>query len=81
MWCHFPHLFNVYVDDLSINSNKLQIGCLYAGILIYANALCICSYSVAGLLIITDYCAKYGELFSITYNVNKSYCMVTNLRI
>ena len=26
-----PHLFNVYMDDLSVNLNKLQIGCLYAG--------------------------------------------------
>ena len=25
-----PHLFNVYMDDLSVNLNKLQIGCLYA---------------------------------------------------
>ena len=24
----FPHLFNVYMDDLSVNLNKLQIGCL-----------------------------------------------------
>ena len=26
-----PQLFNVYMDDLSVNLNKLQIGCLYAG--------------------------------------------------
>ena len=26
-----PHLFNVYVDGLSVNLNKLQIGCLDAG--------------------------------------------------
>ena len=25
-----PHLFNVYMDDLSVHLNKLQIGCLYA---------------------------------------------------
>ena len=24
-----PHLFNVYMDDLNVNLNKLQIGCLY----------------------------------------------------
>ena len=29
-----PHLFNVYMDDLSVNLNKLHIGCLYAGTLI-----------------------------------------------
>ena len=41
----FPHLFNVYMDDLCVNLNKLQIGCLYAGTLInhlmYADDLCI----------------------------------------
>ena len=26
-----PYLFNVYMDDLSVNLNKLQICCLYAG--------------------------------------------------
>ena len=28
-----PNLFNVYMDDLSVNLNNLQIGCLYADIL------------------------------------------------
>ena len=40
-----PHLFNVYMDDLSVNLNKLYICCLYAGTLInhlmYADDLCI----------------------------------------
>ena len=48
-----PHLFNVYMDDLSVNLNKLQIGCLYGGTLInhlmYADDLCIFSPSVGGL--------------------------------
>ena len=75
-----PHLFNVYMDDLSVNLNKLHIGCLYAGTLInhlmYADDLCICSPIVARLRNITDCCAKYGELFNITYNAKKSFCMV-----
>ena len=75
-----PHLFNVYMDDLSVNLNKLYIGCLYAGTLInhlmYADDLCIFSPSVAGLRKLTDCCAKYGELFNITYNAKKSFCMV-----
>ena len=29
-----PHLFNVYMDDLSVILNKLQIGCIYAGTII-----------------------------------------------
>ena len=37
-----PHLFNVYMDDLSVNLNKLKIGCLCAGTIMnhmYANDL------------------------------------------
>ena len=34
------------------------------------------SLSVACLRKLTDCCAKYGELFNIMYNANKSYCVV-----
>ena len=48
-----PHLFNVYMDDLSVNLNKLQIGCLYVATIMnhvmYADDLYICSPSVSGL--------------------------------
>ena len=42
----------------------------------YADDLNIFSPSVAGLRKLTDCCAKYGELFNITHNANKTYCMV-----
>ena len=75
-----PHLFNVYMDDLSVILNKLQIGCIYAGTIInhlmYADDLCMFSPSVSGLRKLTNCCEKYGDIFNITYNVNKSYCMV-----
>ena len=75
-----PHLFNVYMDNLSVNLNKLQIGCLYAGTIMnhmmYADDLCVFSPSVAGLRKLTDCCAEYGNMFDITYNANKSLCMV-----
>ena len=77
-----PHLFNVYMDDLSVNLNKLHIGCLYAGTLInhlmYADDFYIFSPSVAGLRKLTDCCDKYGELFNITYNAKMSFCIVIN---
>ena len=77
----FLHIFfNVYMDDLSVNLNKLQIGCLYAGTIMnhmmYADDLCVFSPSVAGLRKLTDCCAKYGNMFDITYNAKKSVCMV-----
>ena len=72
-----PHLFNVYMDDLSVILNKFQIGCIYAGNNpMYADDLCIFSHSVSGLRKHTNCCEKYGDIFNITYNVNKSYCMV-----
>ncbi|KAK2170763.1 hypothetical protein NP493_1143g01029 [Ridgeia piscesae] len=42
----------------------------------YADDLCIFSPRVAGLRKLTDCCANYGELFNITYNAKKSFCMV-----
>ena len=59
---------------------QLQIGCIYAGTLInhlmYADGICIFSPSVAGLRKRTNCCAKYGKLFTIIYQANKSYYMV-----
>ena len=41
----FPSLFNVYMGDLRVNINILQLGCLYAGTLInrlkYTDDLCM----------------------------------------
>ena len=68
------------MDDLSVNLNKLQIGCLYAGTIMnhmmYADDLCVFSPSVAALRKLTHCCAEYGNMFDITYNANKSFCMV-----
>ena len=66
------------MNDLNENINKLLIGCLYADTLInhfmYADDICIFSLSVAVLRKLTDCSTKYGELFNITYNINKYYC-------
>ena len=74
------HLFDVYMDELSVNLNKLHIGCLYEGTamthMTYTDDLCIFSPSVSGLRKLTDCCAEYGNMFDITYSANKSYCMV-----
>ena len=66
------------MNDLNVNINKLLIGCLYADTLINhfmcADDICIFSLSVAVLRKLTECCTKYGELFNITYNINKCYC-------
>ena len=80
-----PQLSNVYIDDLSVNVDKLQIGCLYASNVInhlmYADDLCIFSPSVSGLRKLTDCCAEYGNMFDITYNAKKSICMVIDNKL
>ena len=69
-------LFNVYMDDLSVNLNKLQIVCLYAGTLInhlmYADDLSTFPPSVARLRKLTYCSAK----FNITYNAKTYFSMV-----
>ena len=44
----------------------------------YADDLCDFSPSVSGLRKLTDCCAKYVDMFDITYNANKSFYMVIN---
>ena len=73
------------MDYLSVNFNKLQIVCLYAGTIMnhmmYANDLCVFSPSVSGLRKFTDCFAEYGNMFDITYNANKSFCMVIDNKL
>ena len=75
-----PYLFNVYMNEVSVNFNKLQIDCFYAGTIMnhmmHADDLCVFSLSVAGLRKLTDCCAEYGNMFDITYSANKSFSMV-----
>ena len=75
-----PHLFNVNMDDISLDLNKLQIVCLYAGTIMnhrmYADDLCIFSPSVSGLRKLTDCCVDYCNMFDITDDSNTSYCIV-----
>ena len=74
----------MYIDELNVSLNKLQIDCVYAGTLINhlmnADDLCIYSPCVAVLRKLTDCCAKYGELFNITYNAKQSFCMVIDTK-
>ena len=70
------------MDDLSVNLHKLQIGCFYSGTIMnhmmYAEEFFVFSPSVSGLRKLIDCCAKYGNMFDITYNANKSFCMVSD---
>ena len=68
------------MDDLSVNLNELQIGCVYADTIMnhimYADDLCVFSPCISGLRKLIDCCVEYGNMFDITYNAKKSFCMV-----
>ena len=74
-----PHLFKVYVDDLSINLNSFNIGCVITDIIInhkmYADDLVLISPSSAGLKILLNACHQFGMQNDIKFNSKKSAIM------
>ena len=71
-----PYLFNVYMDELSSNLNKLNIGCSIGSSKInhvmYADDIALISPSVKGLQQLLNTCEQYGIDFGIKFNPNKS---------
>ena len=72
-----PYLFNVYVDELSEELNKCNVGCNLNGHLInhimYADDLVLISPSSAQLL---HECEKCGTRYDLKYNAKKSAVMI-----
>ena len=77
-----PMLFNIYIDGLSDILNNSTIGGSSDGIcvnhMLYADDLCIFSWSPPGLLQLLVQCDDYCRKHSITFNVSKSICMFFN---
>ena len=74
-----PRLFNVYMDELSTELNKLNIGCAIGEILInhlmFADDIVLISPSTYGLKVLLEVCQKYGIKCNILFNPNKSAVM------
>ena len=74
-----PHFFNIYVDDLSAQLNKLSIGCVLGNFivnhLLYADDLVLVSPSSAGLKKLLAICEKFGIDNDILFNADKSAIM------
>ena len=70
-----PMLFNVYMDQLSINLNRSGIGSNIDGHLInhlcYADDLCLISPSSAGMQKLLVMCSSYAIEHLLTYNGSK----------
>ena len=76
-----PHFFNVYVDDLSTQLNKLKIGCLLGDFIInhllYADDIVLISPSSAGLKKLLSVCEKFGDDNDMLFNASKSAIMLS----
>ena len=74
-----PLLFNVYINDLSIQLSQTGIGGSIDGKfinhMIYADDLCIISLSSSGLQSLLNICTDYCQLHDLTFNAKKSVCM------
>ena len=74
-----PYLFNVCVDDTSVQLNSCHVGCYYSGgfinHLMYADDLVIMSPSVAGLYKLLHICESFGLSHDVLFNNKNSTIM------
>ena len=75
-----PHLFAIYVDELSTDLNDLGVGCHVDNIsinhILYADDLCLLAPCPSALQYLIDVCVEYGTKNDIVYNPSKSECMI-----
>ncbi|CAL4193970.1 unnamed protein product, partial [Meganyctiphanes norvegica] len=78
------HFFNVYVDDLSIQLNKINVGCAMGNAIInhllYADDIVLVSPSSAGLKQLLAVCERFGQDNDILFNASKSAIMLFKSR-
>ena len=71
-----PFLFNVYMDDLSVNLKKCPTWSIAGGTvvnhLMYADDIVLLSPSATGLCLLLHVCGKYGLDHDIRFNSKKS---------
>ena len=75
-----PFLFNVYMDDLSVNLKKCPTGCIAGGTavnhLMYADDIVLLRPSATGLSLRLHVCEKYGLDHDIIFNSTKSVVII-----
>ena len=71
-----PHLFKIYVDDLSISLNSLKIGCIVTNMIVnhlmYADDIVLIAPSSIGLMKLLETCQQFGIENDIKFNSTKS---------
>ena len=75
-----PHLFNLYIDKLSINLTACGFGCVVNNVTVnhlsYADDMVLIAPSVRALQTLLNICNNYAVSHDIMYNTDKSFCMV-----
>ena len=79
-----PFLFNVFMDDLSVQLNTCKTGCIIGDLtinhLMFADDLVVLSPCSAGLQQLLRVCSQYGIDFDIKYNAKKSIILIVRSR-
>ena len=74
-----PHLYNIYIDDLSHILGNTHAGCYINGVcvnhLVYADDTVILAPSAQGLQDLLTICQSYAKSHNIIFNVRKTKCM------
>ena len=74
-----PYLFNIYVDQLPVKLNPLDIGCCIGdkclNNLMYADDICCFAPSFKGLQRIVDTCVEFATKHNIVFNCRKTKAM------
>jgi hypothetical protein len=73
-----PFLFNIYVDDLSVQLSSVNIGCYQNGIcmnhLFYADDAVLLAPTPGSLQELIDICQRFARANDMSYNFKKSLC-------
>ena len=79
-----PLLFNIYMDDLSLQLHRQSIGCSVGGTVVnhmlYADDIVLFAPSAKGLQKLMDISHTYGCNYDIEYNPSKSSIMYIDSR-
>ena len=80
-----PLLFNVYINDLSIQLSQTGIGGSIDGKFVnhmtYADDLCVISLSSSGLQSLLNICTDYCQLHDLTFNAKNPFACFSDLRL
>ena len=75
-----PLLFAIYMNELSLVLNKLNIGCFIGNRclnnIMYADDICCLAPSFKGLQKLLDICCDYANRHDITFNCTKTKTMM-----